>query len=51
LFQQPLGWLDEHGNAIRYQTLYHHAFPPPPSGRGGQGQGPGPGRGRRGGEP
>lgn len=26
---------------IRYQTLYHHAFPPPPSGRGGQGQGPG----------
>jgi hypothetical protein len=51
LFQQSLGWLDENGNGIRYQTLYHHAFPPPPSGRGGQGQAPGPGRGGRGGQP
>lgn len=32
-FQQSLGWLDENGNGIRYQTLYHHAFPPPPRGR------------------
>jgi len=47
LFQQWLGRLDENGNAIRYQTLYHHAFPPRPSGRGGQGA-PRPGRGGRG---
>ncbi len=33
LFQQSLGWLDEKGNGIRYQTLYHHAFPAPPRGR------------------
>ena len=33
LFQQSLGWLDEQGNGIRYQTLYHHAFPAPPRGR------------------
>jgi hypothetical protein len=24
LFQQALGWIDENGNSIRYQTLYHH---------------------------
>ena len=33
LFQQSLGWLDEKGNGVRYQTLYHHAFPAPPRGR------------------
>lgn len=33
LFQQSLGWLDEKGNGVRYQTLYHHAFPDPPRGR------------------
>jgi hypothetical protein len=33
LFQQSLGWLDENGNGVRYQTLYHHAFPAPPRGR------------------
>jgi hypothetical protein len=33
LFQQSLTWLDEKGNGIRYQTLYHHAFPAPPRGR------------------
>ena len=39
-FQQSIGWLDENGNGIRYQTLYHHGFPKPPvAGRGGQGQG------------
>lgn len=43
LFHQSLGWLDENGNGIRYQTLYHHGFPPPPTNRGG---GPGPGGGR-----
>ncbi|MGH9253093.1 MAG: hypothetical protein ACRD3C_00830 [Vicinamibacterales bacterium] len=43
LFQQSLGWIDENGNGIRYQTLYHQSFAPPPAGRGGQG-GPG-GRG------
>ena len=51
LFQQSLGWIDENGESIRYQTLYHQSFAPPPTGRGGQGgpggqnQGPG-GRGR-----
>jgi len=30
LFQQSLAWLDEKGNPVRYQTLYHHAFPAPP---------------------
>lgn len=33
LFQQSLGWLDEKGTGVRYQTLYHHAFPAPPRGR------------------
>jgi len=41
-----VGSRDERATPIRYQTLYHHAFPPPPSGRGGQGQGPRLGRGR-----
>jgi hypothetical protein len=38
-FQQSIGWLDENGNGIRYQTLYQNGFPKPPVGRGGQGQG------------
>jgi hypothetical protein len=33
LFQQSVGWLDENGNGIRYQSLYHHGFPAPPRGR------------------
>jgi len=49
-FQQSIAWLDENGNGIRYQTLYHNGFPKPPTGRGGQGQGGrGQGQGGRGG--
>jgi hypothetical protein len=47
-FQQSIRWLDENGNGIRYQTLYHNGFPKPPVGRGpapGQGQGQGQGQG------
>ena len=33
LFQQSVGWLDENGEQIRYQTLYHNGFPAPPRGR------------------
>jgi hypothetical protein len=33
LFQQSLAWIDENGNGIRYQTLYHHGFPAPPRAR------------------
>jgi hypothetical protein len=33
LFQQALGWIDEQGNSIRYQTLYHHGQPTPPRAR------------------
>jgi hypothetical protein len=33
LFQQALGWIDEKGVSIRYQTLYHHGFPVPPRAR------------------
>ena len=32
LFQQSFGWLDENGKDLRYQSLYHHAFPAPPRG-------------------
>ena len=32
LFQQSFGWLDENGRELRYQSLYHHAFPAPPRG-------------------
>jgi hypothetical protein len=46
-FQQSVAWIDENGNGIRYQTLYHNGFPKPPVGRGGQG-GPA-GQGGRGG--
>jgi hypothetical protein len=50
-FQQSIRWLDENGNGIRYQTLYHNGFPKPPIGRGpapaqGQGQGQGAGQAR-----
>jgi len=34
-FQQSVRWLDENGNGVRYQTLYHNGFPKPPIGRGG----------------
>ena len=33
LFQQALGWIDEDGKSIRYQTLYHHGLPTPPRAR------------------
>jgi hypothetical protein len=33
LFQQALGFIDENGNSIRYQTLYHHGLPVPPRAR------------------
>ena len=33
LFQQALGWIDENGRSIRYQTLYHNGFPTPPRAR------------------
>jgi len=33
LFQQALGFIDENGNSIRYQTLYHNGFPTPARGR------------------
>src|SRR5688572_12712516 len=40
-FQQSISWLDENGNGVRYQTLYHNGFTKPPvAGRGGRGQGP-----------
>jgi hypothetical protein len=32
-FQQSIRWLDENGNGIRYQTLYHNGFPKPPTAR------------------
>jgi len=32
LFQQSFGWIDENGRNIRYESLYHHAFPAPPRG-------------------
>jgi hypothetical protein len=33
LFQQALGWIDEDGKSIRYQTLYRHGVPAPPRAR------------------
>ena len=33
LFQQSLGFIDDNGKSIRYQTLYHNGFPVPPRGR------------------
>ena len=30
LFQQSLGWLDENGVSLRYQSTYSNGFPPPP---------------------
>ena len=42
LFQQSLGWLDENGNGVRYQSLYHNGFPTPPVARRGRGQGQAP---------
>ena len=58
-FQQSVRWLDENGNGVRYQTLYHNGFPKPPTGRGGapgpgqgaQGQGQGGGQGQGAGQP
>jgi hypothetical protein len=35
-FYQSVGWLDEEGNSIRYQTIYHHGFPRPSYRGGGQ---------------
>jgi len=42
LFQQSLGWLDENGVGLRYQSYYSNGFPTPPRvirGNRGQGQG------------
>jgi hypothetical protein len=39
-FQQSLGWLDENGNDIRYESVYHNGFPRPPIARRGGGQAP-----------
>jgi len=37
LFQQSLGWLDENGIGLRYQSVYSNGFPTPPRvKRGGQ---------------
>lgn len=33
LFQQSLGWIDENGRGIRYQTMYRHGLPAPPRAR------------------
>ena len=42
LFQQSLGWLDENGVGLRYQSVYSNGFPPPPRvNRAGRGQGQG----------
>jgi hypothetical protein len=30
LFQQSLGWLDENGVGLRYQSYYNNSYPPPP---------------------
>ena len=30
LFQQSLGWLDENGIGLRYQSIYSNGLPPPP---------------------
>ena len=30
LFQQSLGWLDEDGNGLRYESAYSNGFPAPP---------------------
>ena len=30
LFQQSLGWLDENGRGLRYQSTYSNGFPAPP---------------------
>ncbi len=50
LFQQSLGWIDENGLGIRYQSIYSNGFPAPPRAGRGRGQGPGidaPGAGGR----
>ena len=42
LFQQSLGWLDENGVGLRYQSTYNNNYPPPPRvNRAGRGQGQG----------
>jgi hypothetical protein len=42
LFQQSLGWLDENGIGLRYQTYYSNNYPPPARvNRAGQGPGQG----------
>src|SRR5258705_8490191 len=41
-FQQSLGWIDENGLGIRYQSIYPNGSPAPPRvNRAGRGQGPG----------
>lgn len=45
LFQQSLGWLDENGAGLRYQSVYVNGFPAPP--RFNRGANPGPAGQRR----
>ena len=40
-FQLSLGWLDENGVGLRYQSIYSNGFPAPPRVNRGQGQGQG----------
>ena len=50
MFQQNLGFLDEAGNSVRYDSIYSNRLPPSRlSGRGGRGRGRGDGAGGRGG--
>jgi hypothetical protein len=45
LFQQSLGWLDENGVGLRYQSYYSNGYPAPPRvNRAGRGQRQGQGR-------
>jgi hypothetical protein len=44
LFQQSLGWLDENGVGLRYQSYYSNNYPPPPRVNRVAGQGLGQGR-------
>ena len=44
LFQQSLGWLDENGVGLRYQSIYSNGFPAPPRVNRVAGQGLGQGR-------
>ena len=44
LFQQSLGWLDENGVGLRYESYYSNNYPPPPRVKRTAGEGLGQGR-------